>query len=191
VSLKPVPVRIDPLEAIELSPPMVRFRARCSKGTYMRSLARDLGRALGCGAHLAQLRRLAIGWLRVEDAVPWDEMKTQRGEELTALLWSVERVMATWSAVELAPEWAQKVKHGEDLPAEAFMADADLVFQEGSHVRLTSGAGEFLGIGKVYDGPGGWWIHPEQVWATVQGPAYLGGVPEAGEGSGPSKLSEG
>jgi tRNA pseudouridine55 synthase len=52
----------------------LQFRATVSAGTYLRSLARDIGAALGCGAHLAALRRTAVGPLRLEDAVPPDEV---------------------------------------------------------------------------------------------------------------------
>lgn len=70
VELKPVPVRIHELELEEVSLPLVRFRVRCSSGTYIRALARDVGEALGVGAHLTALRRTAVGPHRVEDAVP-------------------------------------------------------------------------------------------------------------------------
>jgi len=173
VDLKPVPVRIEELEAIELAPPVVRFRARCSKGTYMRSLARDVGRVLGCGAHLAQLRREAIGWLRIEDAASWDEIKGRRRDEWAELLWSVERVLVAWSVVALTPEWTRKVKHGGDLPGEALAAGGDPMIREGTYVRLTGETGEFLGVGKVCGGPEGWWIHPEQVWADDRQPASV------------------
>ena len=62
-------VEIETLEALEYAAPDVRFRATVGGGTYLRSLARDVGAALGCGAHLVALRRTAVGPLRVEDAV--------------------------------------------------------------------------------------------------------------------------
>lgn len=67
----PRPVTIHQLSCLELDPRegRVLLRIRCSKGTYIRSLAHDLGRILGCGAHLSALRRTASGDLRVEEAV--------------------------------------------------------------------------------------------------------------------------
>jgi tRNA pseudouridine55 synthase len=70
VALEPRAVEIRELEIVEAAVPDLRFRATVSAGTYLRSLARDIGAALGCGAHLAALRRTAVGPLTLEDAVP-------------------------------------------------------------------------------------------------------------------------
>lgn len=70
LALEPRAVEIRELEIVEATPPDLQFRATVSAGTYIRSLARDIGAALGCGAHLAALRRTAVGPLRLEDAVP-------------------------------------------------------------------------------------------------------------------------
>jgi tRNA pseudouridine55 synthase len=170
VDLKPVPVRIDHLEIISLETPWVRFRARCSKGTYMRSLARDVGRALGCGAHLFQLRRTDVGPLRVEEAISWEDIRYRRGDEVVTLLWPVERILTAWEPVRLDAEWIQKVRHGQDVPGAA-MRDHGLADPpQGEHVRLIGERGEFLAVGKVLRGSSGWWIHPEQVWRESEGP---------------------
>ena len=63
------PVEIRELEIVEAAVPDLQFRATVSGGTYLRSLARDIGAALGCGAHLSALRRTAVGPFRVENAV--------------------------------------------------------------------------------------------------------------------------
>ncbi len=65
----PRPVEIRELEIVEAAVPNLEFRATVSGGTYLRSLARDIGAKLGCGAHLAALRRTAVGPLRLEDAI--------------------------------------------------------------------------------------------------------------------------
>lgn len=70
VALEPRSVEIRELEIVEAAVPDLQFRATVSAGTYLRSLARDIGAALGCGAHLAALRRTAVGPLKLEDAVP-------------------------------------------------------------------------------------------------------------------------
>jgi tRNA pseudouridine55 synthase len=72
--LKPRPVRIDTLEVIDWSPPEITIDVTCSAGTYIRSLAHDLGLTLGVGAHLAGLIRTGSGAFRLEDATALDDM---------------------------------------------------------------------------------------------------------------------
>ena len=69
VALEPRSVEIRELEIVEAAVPDLEFRATVSAGTYLRSLARDIGAALGCGAHLAALRRTSVGPLQLDDAV--------------------------------------------------------------------------------------------------------------------------
>ncbi|MCR4317465.1 MAG: tRNA pseudouridine(55) synthase TruB [Planctomycetes bacterium] len=73
IEREPRRIRIDELEVTEIDMPFVSFRCACSKGTYIRALARDIGDVLGVGAHLTALRRTAIGDLRVEDAFHIDK----------------------------------------------------------------------------------------------------------------------
>jgi tRNA pseudouridine55 synthase len=78
VTLKPVTVEIKELEILavdEVNPDRARFRARVASGTYMRSLAHDLGQKLGCGAHLASLRRTAVAEFVIEDAHTLEELE--------------------------------------------------------------------------------------------------------------------
>lgn len=74
VRLEPVRIVVHALELTEFSAPDVRFRVRCSSGTYVRALARDLGESLGAGAHLTMLRRTAVGPFGVERALRLDEL---------------------------------------------------------------------------------------------------------------------
>ena len=69
VALEPRAVEIRELEIVEAAVPDLQFRATVSAGTYLRSLARDIGAALGCGAHLVALRRTSVGPLKLEDAI--------------------------------------------------------------------------------------------------------------------------
>ncbi|HSD12685.1 MAG TPA: tRNA pseudouridine(55) synthase TruB [Patescibacteria group bacterium] len=68
VERKPADITIHALELLRYAPPILSFRVRCSSGTYVRTLAHDLGHALGTGAYLEALRRTAIGEYRVENA---------------------------------------------------------------------------------------------------------------------------
>ena len=71
------PVRIDEIEVLAFDPKQMQLSLRvvCGKGTYIRSLARDIGRALGSGAFLTVLRRTRVGDIRVEDCIDFDHIK--------------------------------------------------------------------------------------------------------------------
>lgn len=73
VELKAKPLVISELEIIDYSKPYLILRVACSKGTYIRALARDIGEALGCGAHLTDLRRTRIGSYKIEECMSIDE----------------------------------------------------------------------------------------------------------------------
>jgi tRNA pseudouridine55 synthase len=98
-------VRVDALEVSAFDGRDVDVRIRCSGGTYVRVLIADVGRALGCGAHLVRLRRTAIGPFRVEDAEP-----PGRGEPLP-----LERAVRHLPSIRLDPEEAKAASHGRVL----------------------------------------------------------------------------
>jgi tRNA pseudouridine55 synthase len=75
VALEPRPITIHAIELLELNPPDLTLDVHCGPGTYIRSLAHDLGQALGCGATLAGLTRLSSGGFRLEKAVPLDALQ--------------------------------------------------------------------------------------------------------------------
>lgn len=76
VEREPRPVQIHRLDIESVDVPMVRFTVHCSKGTYIRTLCADIGRELGCGAHMYDLRRLRSGSFRIEDAHTIEAIKT-------------------------------------------------------------------------------------------------------------------
>jgi len=78
VHLQPVQVEIKDLEVLGVDVDRMRFRARVSSGAYMRSIAHDLGKALGCGAHLESLRRTTVAEFSIEEASTLEELKVGR-----------------------------------------------------------------------------------------------------------------
>jgi tRNA pseudouridine55 synthase len=74
VEREPVRVTIHELELVEYAWPTAKIRTRVSSGTYIRALADDIGRTLGCGAYLEELRRTSIGAYKVEDAVKKEDI---------------------------------------------------------------------------------------------------------------------
>lgn len=85
---------------------------RCSKGTYIRTLAEDIGQALGCGAHLAALRRTASGVLTVEQAVTLEQLQALDATGREALLLRPDVLVAAWPAVDLPDDEAGRFLSG-------------------------------------------------------------------------------
>lgn len=81
VILKPKVLVIDEIELLECQLPMIKIRVVCSKGTYIRALARDLGEALNCGAHLTALCRTRIGEIRLENCLNIDDYTKEMLDE--------------------------------------------------------------------------------------------------------------
>jgi tRNA pseudouridine55 synthase len=124
VELAPTPIAVYRVALLQWSPPVLEFRVEVSAGTYVRALARDLGDRLGLGAHLRALRREWIGRLRVEDAVPLDQV----GEGIRLL--SPLDVLPQWPRVTLTEAEVAAVRQGRCIarpPARAEPASVLLV----------------------------------------------------------------
>ncbi|HMO66186.1 MAG TPA: tRNA pseudouridine(55) synthase TruB [Verrucomicrobiota bacterium] len=95
IEREPRLVHVYSFKFTRYEPPLADFRLACTKGTYVRSIAHDLGQRLGCGAHLFSLRRLASGPLRVEDATPLDSLLGDTPEALAARIIPPARLVET------------------------------------------------------------------------------------------------
>jgi tRNA pseudouridine55 synthase len=112
----PVEVVIHEIEVTAREGAQVRFRMRCSSGTYVRAVARDAGEALGVGAHLTSLRRTAVGGFRVEGALEMAALEDRAAVE-SALVTPLS-AMAHLPVRELTEEERRRVGHGQRLSAE-------------------------------------------------------------------------
>lgn len=123
-------VRIDRLDVTAWDPATSRatLAVACSKGTYIRSLVADLGADLGSGAHLAELRRTRSGSLVIEAAMTIEAVRAATREELRAALVPLAGLTGLPS-VTFAPELADQVQNGVQLPATTFTAEALPRFQ--------------------------------------------------------------
>jgi tRNA pseudouridine55 synthase len=121
VALAEVPVTVHDVELVAWRNPELRFRVTVSAGTYVRALARDLGLALGVGAHLTALRREAIGPLRVEDAAPLEALE---GPETRPPLLPPLAVLPDMPRAALDEAGALDVGHGRPVPLPAELADS-------------------------------------------------------------------
>lgn len=155
VERKPRKVTFYKLELVEFKDDEFVLDIFCSKGTYIRSLAEDLGKRLGCGAHICELRRLTAGPYDVEDAYTLArlrEIKEEEGlEALEKCLLPVSSAVQDWPAVTLPETTAYYLKQGQAIqiagaPTEGWVR---LFAQEGDNKKGFIGVGEIQDDGKV------------------------------------------
>jgi len=118
VDLTPRIITVHHLEVLEWAPPEVVIDVHCSSGTYVRSLANDLGVKLGCGAYLVGLRRTKSGRFSLRDATPLRKLQEafQAGNWYQYLIPAAE-ALGDWPAVELNPDEVEGVRHGHRVKA--------------------------------------------------------------------------
>ena len=142
-----------PVRPVGLGPSLAQFDVECSAGTYVRSLAHDLGRELGCGAHLASLRRTASGPFGLSDARTMDVIEDlARSGSRTGSSFPWRAFSRKLPALVLGPEGVERARHGNRIvpghllpPAEG---KAEAFPAEGSVVRLFGGDGRLLALAR-------------------------------------------
>src|SRR5258708_6091669 len=122
VERRPRRVRIDELEMLEFASPLLELRVRCSKGTYVRTLAEDIGAALGTGAHLAGLRRTAAGRFRLAEAIDLASLEALPAPERKARLGALGSRLSQLPRVELDAAAVAKLRNS---PAVALPVPAE------------------------------------------------------------------
>lgn len=125
VELAPVPVRISELTLTAFEPPELELELACSSGTYVRAVARDLGSALGVGAHLIGLRRTAVGPHGIAGALTPDALADP--VRVAATMMSIRAALVHLPAHELDDGEAGAIRHGRAIPAAADLPDAPVV----------------------------------------------------------------
>jgi tRNA pseudouridine55 synthase len=109
-------VTIYDLRLVDWQPPDVTLDVHCSSGTYIRSLAHDLGQALGCGAHLTNLRRTAAGTFTLEQAVTADELQAAfAAGAWTRHLRSPQAALPDWPTIQVEQQAMERLAHGGAL----------------------------------------------------------------------------
>lgn len=154
VDREPRWVNIMALDLVDVALPTFTIEVVCSAGTYVRALAHDLGQALGTGAHLAALRRLASGQFRAEDAVPLDTLRAAfvDGSWRDYLL-PADTALSDFPLITLEGETADRVLHGHPVAAPA---------EASGLARAYDPEGRFLAILQADLGAGVW--HPLKVF---------------------------
>jgi tRNA pseudouridine55 synthase len=115
VDIKPRAVEIFSINDISIDLPLVRFSVHCGSGTYIRSIARDLGQLLGCGAHLSALRRTLTAGCSIDRSVTLDFLQ-QNPSAWSQHLIPMFDALAHLPTLELSPLDAQALSHGKHLP---------------------------------------------------------------------------
>jgi len=146
--LQPRPVSVTALSLERIATDRLRVDVRCGAGMYVRSLARDIGRAIGCGAHLASLRRTGSGPFHVRDAVPVEALGAFAGaDKLEEVVRPADEGVAGSAAAILTTSHAEQIRNGQVAWTRGgFLRPATLA-------RLYGADGSFVGVGEA-DVPG-------------------------------------
>jgi len=155
VDLPPRTVTIYELTVDEVAIPEFTMTVKCSQGTYVRTLAKDLGDVLGCGAHLSALRRLAVGALRVEEAMSLAALAELSREELEQWIIPISRCLPGMRPVAVGLAEARQLRQGQLLvrPADDF--------KDGEQVQVLANA-ELVAVAQVRS------LTPQAVLAPVR-----------------------
>jgi tRNA pseudouridine55 synthase len=146
VEREPKRVRIDRLALVKYAPPDVEIEVDCSAGTYVRTLAADLGERLGCGAHLASLRRTRSGPFTEAQALPEELLarEAQAGDLARRLIPAFQPL--GFPVLRLTAEELRRLVHGEEL------ASAPLPLAPGARVSALGPEGELVAVLEVRPG---------------------------------------
>ena len=140
VERKPRPITIHELTLLGMEDDSIRLRVRCSKGTYIRTLCKDIGQALGCGGCMTALRRVTAGEYTIEESVPLEVLL--ESEDPEAYLRPVDTMFRNYPTVSLSEKQTLRCRNGNSFS----------VKMENGTYRAYSQNGEFLMMAKVEDG---------------------------------------
>jgi len=147
VEREPRTIHIHALELLSCELPEFELDVHCSKGTYVRTLAEDIGKALGCGAYVSGLRRTGVGPYDGAEMVTLAELKEawqeRRFDEMDQMLLPLESALENWPEVVLSPDMLFYLRQGQPIlvpkaPTEGW-------------VRLYANGDEFIGVGQILD----------------------------------------
>ena len=148
VERPPRRVRVDAITVERFAPPEVVLRIACAKGTYVRTLAADLGERLGCGATLGALRRTRSGDFSIDQALPLDALLERDGAEAAARLIDLPEALPGFRPLPLDAGGAARARHGQmpDAPADLRAGErVKVIGPDGLLVALAEGIAERSG----------------------------------------------
>ena len=146
----PRTVTIYSAELLQFAEAYIELRVHCSKGTYIRSLAEDLGAVLGCGGHVSALRRLAAGPYAEAQAVTLEQVsEIGDPQEMDALLLPVASAVGSWPSVRLHEDTAHYVRQGQPVQVAHAPTDGWVQIFESAEEDRFLGVGEVLTDGRI------------------------------------------
>lgn len=152
VTLEARPVVIDELRLLETpNEDVAIFEARCGKGTYVRAIARDMGRALGCRGHVIELRRMRVGPFAEEESFSLEEIEeaAEAGEDLSSFLRPVEMALGEILEINVSPSDAADLAQGRSILIRG--RDAPVL----GGVAYAISKGQIVALGEIEKGAGG------------------------------------
>jgi tRNA pseudouridine55 synthase len=155
------PVRVEQLDIMHFAAPLLELRVVCGKGFYVRSLAHDLGTALGVGGSLRGLVRTRVGPFRLDDAVDIETLRTEfESDSWRDRLIAPDEILLDWRAAILGADNAQRLLHGLRATIEPSQG---VTVAPGDVCRAYSAEGDFLAVLRS-EGEKTW--HPEKVFVS-------------------------
>jgi tRNA pseudouridine55 synthase len=158
VKMKPRRVKINKIELVEAQMPVIKVLIECSKGTYIRTIANDTGKMLGCGAHIKELTRTRCGIFSIENALSLPDVERiyQQGN-LNTYLQPVESPLQDWQVVVLTGEDEFAVGNGRSIALDDNYSPA------ARYCRAHNSRGEFIAILRYCKDEQLW--HPDKVFS--------------------------
>ena len=152
---EPVEVTIHDISDVEVDGDRISCQVHCSSGTYVRTLAFDVGEALGVPAHLAELRRTTVGPFGLDGAVSWEQLENGEPDELWKAVLPPADMFPDWASVTLNPAGLKVVENGGVIEPNGVAerrrgADSDPT--HGDHVRVLAPDGVLLAVAEVLPG---------------------------------------
>jgi tRNA pseudouridine55 synthase len=149
VETAPREVEIYSVTLLDFAPPDVEIEVHCSKGTYIRSLAHDLGEKLGCGGHITALTRTALGHFTLEDSVGLEPLREALAKGYAGqFLHPLDEALLDFEAIVVEPDVAKRLQQGNPLTSDRGYSTPLL--------RAYSRSGQLIGLLEPGETPGLW-----------------------------------
>jgi tRNA pseudouridine55 synthase len=132
-------IEIYKIQMIGIDLPLISFRVSCSKGTYVRTLGRDIGKKIGCGAHLLRLRRVRSGSFTLEQAISWERLKEfSKPDALHPWLISLEAALPNLPEVIGDEKMTSYVRWGKEMMVQDLYPQNFPDFEKGQWLKMSS-----------------------------------------------------